>query len=189
MKTSLVTLIAIILVQACRGTDRVRIPDQASPSAAASPSPSDRWAADLADFLDHNPDVKRAWTDFERSHKYRMAQPSDRNLSPRAQAQVDSNTNQIIPYLNWWGARGYRGKTDFLVVIVVDPTRSDPNRYGLVVFAAPKSEGPNFKPYWVLRNEDLESCLLSGASGTVWIERFNRDGTEQTKELVWDRKS
>lgn len=162
---------------ACRGSQRARTEQQPTPAAIASPSTAERWAADLADFLDHNPDVKRAWADFERSQKYRMAQPSDRNLSPQAQARVDSNNpNQIIPYLNWWGARGYEGKTDFLVVIVVDPTRSDPNRYGIVAFAAPKSEGPNFKPYWVLRNEDLES-----------IERFNRYGTEKTKELVWDR--
>ena len=75
------------------------------------------------------------------------------------------------------------------MVIVVDPSRTDPKRYGLVVFAAPKSEGPNFKPYWVLREQDLESYLLSGASGSFWVEGFERDGTKQTKELAWDKTS
>ena len=46
-----------------------------------------------------------------------------------------------------------------------------------------------YKPYWVLREEDMESYLLSPASGSVFIECFHRDGTEQTKELVWDSKS
>jgi hypothetical protein len=194
MKRSLLALTVVASLTtllACRATtERLQTPIPPSPALAASPSTAERWAADLTDFLEHNPEVKRAWTDFERSQKYRMAKPSDRNLTQQAQARVDrSRPNQIIPFLNWWGARGYEGKTDFLVVIVVDPTRSDPKRYGLVVFAAPKSEGPNFKPYWVLREANLESYLLSVASGTFWVEGFSRDGTEQTKELAWNLSS
>jgi hypothetical protein len=163
---------------------------QPTPTPAASPSTEDRWAASFAEILNHLPEVKRAWTDFERSQNYRLARPSDRNLTSQAAARVSSNNpNQIKPFLNWWGARGYEGKTDFLVAIVVDPSRTDSKRYGLVVFAAPKSEGPDFRPYWVLREEDMESYLLSPASGSVYVECFRRDGTEDTKELVWDRKS
>jgi hypothetical protein len=103
---------------------------------------------------------------------------------------VKSNAaHQIIPVINWWGASGYRGANEFLVAIVVNPFRSDPKRYGLVVIAAVASEGPAYKSYWVLREEEMESYLLSPASGSVYIECFHRDGTEQTKELVWDRKS
>jgi len=93
--------------------------------------------------------------------------------------------------MTWWGVRGYRGfaNKDFLVAIVVDPSRTDPKRYGLVVLAAIVSEGPGYKPYWVLREEDMESYLISPASGSVFMECFRRDGTEQTKELAWDRES
>lgn len=35
----------------------------------------------------------------------------------------------------------------------------------------------------------MESYLLSPASGSVYIECFRRDGTEETKELIWERKS
>ncbi|HEV8366854.1 MAG TPA: hypothetical protein VGQ39_02790 [Pyrinomonadaceae bacterium] len=131
-----------------------------------------------------------------RTHKQSTAQPtsacsgSDRHLTPEATARKKANhTNQIIPFLNWWGARDYVGKTDFLVAIVVDPARFDPKRYGLVVLAAPKSEGPNFKTYWVLREEDMESYLLSGSSGSFRVECFARDGSKQTKELAWDEKA
>jgi hypothetical protein len=58
-----------------------------------------------------------------------------------------------------------------------------------VVIAAVASEGAAYNPYWVLREEDMESYLISPASGSVFMECFRRDGTEQTKELAWDRKS
>jgi hypothetical protein len=150
------------------------------------------WPHAPDEYMSDNEPLKRAWQNFERNQKYRLAQPSDRNLTPAASSRVASNNpNQIIPILNWWGAGGYRGANtnDFVIAIVVDPSRSDPKRYGLVVIAAVASEGPGYKPYWVLREEDMESYLLSPASGSVYIECFRRDDTEQTKELVWDRKS
>ena len=150
------------------------------------------WPSAPYEYMSDNDALKQAWQNFEHTQNYRLVQPSDRNLTPAAAARVKSNAaHQIIPVINWWGARGYRGaKTkDFLIAIVVDPSRSDPKRYGLVVIAAVASEGPKYKTYWVLRDEDMESYLLSPASGSVYIECFRRDGTEQTKELVWDRKS
>jgi hypothetical protein len=139
-----------------------------------------------------NEALRRAWRSFESSQKYRLAQPSDRKLSPAAVSRVNSNNpNQIVPFLTWWGAHGYRGSNnkDFLVAIVVDPSRSDPNRFGLVVLAAPRSEGSAYKTYWVTREEDMESYLISPASGSVFMECFRRDGTQQWKELAWDKKS
>ena len=150
------------------------------------------WPSDPTDYVTDNEPLKLAWRNFERSQKYRLAQPSDRNLTPAAAARVKSNNpNQIKPFLTWWGAQGYRGSTtkDFFIALVVDPSRSDLNRYGLVILAAVASEGPHYKPYWVLREEDMESYLISPASGSVFMECFRRDGTEQTRELAWDRKS
>jgi hypothetical protein len=146
------------------------------------------WSSsDLDEQLKGNKPLYRAWKDFERTQKYRLAQPSDRKLSPDALAQVKLNQNQILPYLTWWGAEGYKGSTDFLIVIVVDPSRSDANRYGLVVIAATGSEGSKYKSYWVAQEEDMESYLVSPASGSVFMECFRRDGTREFKELVWFR--
>ena len=157
--------------------------------AAPSPEISVTWSSDLSQLLEGNEPLYRAWRDFERTQDYRLAHPSDRKLTPAALARVKSNNpNQIIPYLTWWDASGYRGRGDFLVAIVVDPSRSDANRYGLIVIAAPESEGGNYKPYWVVREEDMESYLISPASGSLFVECFRRDGTEETKELVWMRK-
>ena len=149
------------------------------------------WQTDPTAESDNEP-LKRAWKQLERSQNYRLAQFSDRNLTAAAAARVKSNnSNQIKPSLIWWGARGYRGADtqDFLIAIVVDPSRSDPKRYGLVVIAAVASDGGRYKPYWASRDEDMESYLISPASGSMFIECFHRDGTEQTKELIWERKS
>jgi hypothetical protein len=141
-----------------------------------------------AEFTDQlAPELKREWTKFERSQSYRLAQPGDRNLTADATKRVRTNSpNQIIPFLIWWGAEGYTGPR-FLIAIVVDPSRSDSNRYGLIVIAAPESEGRKYKLYWVAREEDMESYLISPASGSVFIECFRRDGTQQTKQLAWYR--
>lgn len=164
-----------------------------APSPTPSPIPDETvraWPSAPYEYMSDNEPLKLAWKNFERSQNYRLAQPSERNLTPNAAARVKSNSpHQIVPVINWWGAHGYRGEKDFLIAIMIDPSRSDPRRYGLLVVAAVASEGRHYKPYWVLREEDMESYLLSPASGSVYIECFHRDGTEQTKELVWDRRS
>jgi len=195
MKTILLLVSAVTLVAISFGCGSRADVARALPS--PSPTPRDEtvraWPNAPYEYMSDNEPLRRAWDQFERTQKYRLAQPTDRNLTPAAATRVSANNpNQIVPILNWWGARGYRAandhKVDFIIAIVVDPSRTDPKRYGLVVIAAVASQGPSYKPYWVLREEDMESYLLSPASGSVYIECFNRDGTEQTKELVWDRK-
>jgi len=192
MRTCLPYFIAasLLLFVSCVKKEQVRT-SQPSPVTSPSQQANVTWSADPTEFTD-NDALKHAWRNFEASHQYRLAQSSDRNVTPAARERVNSNNvNQVIPSLIWWGASGYRGtpNKDFLVAIVVDSSRSDPNRYGLVVLAAPASEGPSYKTYWVLREEDMESYLISPASGSVYMECFRRDGSEKTKEIIWDRKS
>jgi hypothetical protein len=175
----------------CRPNDLAQTTRQNNALPSPAPEMGVSWSqSDLDQWLEGNQALKRAWKNFEMSQKYRLALPSDRKLTPAAAARVKSNNpNQIIPFKTWWGARGYDGLSDFLIAIVVDPSRTDANRYGLVVIAGPKSEGLYYKPYWVLREEDMESYLISGASGNVGIECFRRDGTQETKSLVWHNAS
>ena len=181
--------VVLVVLVSCRSSER---PTEPTVSIATPVSETTMtWSSvDLVERLDDNKALYRAWRDFERTQKYRLAQPSDRKLTPAAVERVKSNSEyQILPFLTWWGAEGYKGRTDFLIVIVVDPSRSDANRYGLVVIAAPESKDSNYKPYWVAREEDMESYLLSPASGSVFMECFRRDGTLEVKELVWFRSS
>lgn len=187
----LIVGLAIVFSVSCRSNTptAVNVAELPTPIPETSPWIRVTWSSsDLIEQLEDNKDLKRAWENFERSQKYRLAQPSDRKLTPEAMARVKKNSeNQIIPFLVWWGASGYVGAPEFLVAIVVDPSRSDAKRYGLVVIAAPKSEGVKYKAYWVLQEEDLESYLISPASGSVYMECYRRDGTEEVKEIVWRR--
>ena len=179
----------LMVLVSCRSNERSTEPIVGI--AAPGSETTVTWSSvDLVQRLESNKALYRAWRDFEHAQTYRLAQPSDRRLTPAALARVKSNgPNQIIPFLTWWGAEGYKGRADFLIVIVVDPSRADAERYGLIVIAAPKSEGSNYKTYWVAREKDMESYLISPASGSVFLECFRRDGTLETKELVWMRRS
>jgi len=187
----LITVCALGLLVSCGTREQIRTtvsPPPVNSNAAATESSATWSSAALDEFLKDRKEMKRAWTKFKRSEKYRLAQPSDRNLTPAAAARVRMNSpDQSPPFQWWWGAEGYDGQADFVVAIVVDPSRSDPNRYGLIVIAAPKSDGGTYKTYWAAREEDMESYLLSPASGSFFIECFRRDGTEETRALAWYR--
>jgi hypothetical protein len=185
----LVVGVALVFSVSCRSNTRPLEKVAELPTPTPSPWIRVTWSSsDLIEQLGDNKDLKRAWEKFERSQKYRLAQPSDRKLTPEAMARVKKNNeNQIIPYLTWWNVHGYREAGNLLIAIVVDPSRSDAKRYGLVVLATPKSEGGKYKTYWVLQEEDMESYLISPASGSVYMECYRRDGAEVTKEIVWRR--
>ena len=192
-------LLTLYLISAAVALVSVSCNTQKPTSARAHPvattptsTPAVSWSEDPTDSVIHNKALRLAWKRFEKSQKYRLAKPSDRNLTPAALARtISNNPQQAAPSLIWWGTRGYQGfiDKDFLVAIVVDPSRSDSNRYGLVVLAAVASEGKDYKTYWVSREEDMESYLISPASGSVFMEIFRRDGSEDTKLLTWKRTS
>jgi hypothetical protein len=201
MRNILLNLIAagvLVVSVACLAKEQAGMP-VSEPSVTPSSNSQESeisWPSDpigsMRFIMEPDEGMKRAWVNFERSQQYRLARPSDRQLTPAARARVNSNSpNQVVPFLTWWGVRGLtssEGK-NVLVAIVVDPGRSDHNRYGLVVIASPASEKGVYKTYWVARDEDMESYLISPASGSIFIECFRRDGSEETKELAWGRKA
>ena len=137
--------------------------------AAPSPSPLAVTWTDFEQRLDNAGELKRAWTRFERSQKYRLATPND---------------VQHQPFQIWWGCEAYQGP-EFLTAIVVDPSRSDPNRYGVVVLAAPESEGSKYRTYWATREENLHDCEVSGSSGSLFVTCLKGDGSRETRSLGW----
>ena len=179
----LLLVCALVCFGGCRSKQRVTLPKTVNNMPTPTPTIPVEPQPDIDNWLDNDADVrkdtglKRAWTRFERSQKYRIAQADDLKTvigqSPRS-------------FLIWWGAEAYRGP-EFLVAIVVDPSRSDPNRYGLVVIAAPESAGGEYKTYWVAREEDMSRYIISPASGSVFIQCYREDGTYESKTLGWYR--
>jgi hypothetical protein len=99
-----------------------------------------------------NDDVKRAWADFTHDGKYKLA---------RDHAYVYS-----------WGDLGhpYEDNHQHLTVLVVDTTKTDRNRYSVVIFTAPEGEGGRYRQYWFYRDRDTPNAELGGASGYLFVE-------------------
>jgi hypothetical protein len=149
-------------------------PPIAAVNSSVAPTPEVRvesLESVLAGRPENNKELERAWANFKRSQKYRLAQLGETKTGP---------------YQIWWGTEAYEGK-EFLVAIVVDPSRTDPNRYGLVVIAAPKSDGGKYKAYWVAQEQDLSNCEISPASGSVFFNCIRADGTKDGRSLAWFR--
>jgi hypothetical protein len=142
-----------------------------SNAAESAPSPDTWSSATLEDWIEERKEMLRAWKNFERSHKYRPALPGE---------------TKKRPFMIWWGAEAYQGD-EFLIAIVIDPSRTDPNRYGLVVVGAPQSAGRKYKAYWVTREENMENCEISGASGSVFFRCSRENGNEEVRTLAWYR--
>lgn len=178
----LLPVCAVVCFGACRSDQQAALPktvNTPSPTPSVTPPPQpdiNNWLANDAD-VRKDKRLLRAWTRFERSQKYRLAQSADRKFVPGQSSQS---------FLVWWGAEAYQGD-NFLVAVVVDPSRTDPNRYGLIVIAAPESAGGNYKTYWVAREEDMSRYIISPASGSVFIARYREDGTYDGKSLAWYR--
>ena len=121
--------VAILFSATCRS--HTRTPEKVAELPTPSPQINVTWSSsDLVERIGDNKDLRRAWESFERSQKYRLAQPSDRKLTPAAMERVKKNNeNQIKPFLTWWGA-----------------------------------------------------------SGSVHMECYRRDGTQEIKEIVWRRR-
>ena len=116
---------AVAALVSCSTQEQAKTPGPPTgPNFNSSPTPEERpigTATDLAWMIEDRKEMKRAWANFERSQKYRLAQAGEIRHSP---------------FMIWSEAEAYQGD-QLLLVIVVDPSRSDRNRYGLVVIGAP----------------------------------------------------
>ena len=133
--------------------------------------------------------LRRAWDRFAADGHYRMAQPEDFRFSETAkQAMGESVWRDVTskPYIYWWGA---------FAVIVVDTTRDDESRFGIILFMNPKDlydtsvdRGEPYKAVWLNRERDLSRTSLSMASGYWFLSEHLDGGTVKSREVDWSKK-
>ena len=121
--------------------------------------------------------LREAWRQFTASGQYRLAQKEDMRI-PIAE----------IPYVYIWGdlAYGKRAEDDHLAVIVVDATRNDKSRFGLVIFSPPEGRR-DYTVHWLYRDHDLSKTSVNIASGSFFVTEHLDDGSEQTCIVHWYR--
>lgn len=154
-------------------TSQTTPPPQASPATAptARPTPSLFW----------KDGEEEAWHRFIKDGRYRMAQPADFRFSEQARREMGSELFEKYttePVVHWWGGTG---------VIVVDTTRTDENRFGLIVFMEPDNYKKNrkacpHKAVWLYKNKDLSRSGLEQASGYWFVIEYDDSGKRTGKD-------
>jgi len=127
-----------------------------------------------------------------------MAQPTDFRFSEQARREMGRHFEDYTsrPVVYWWGGTG---------VIVVDTTRTDQNRFGLIVFMEPdnlysnnlysnlyytpsskkskkKTKPCPYEAVWLYKNKDLSRTGLEQASGYWFVFEYDDSGKRTGKD-------
>jgi hypothetical protein len=155
------------------------------PKAGAKAKPTDPLQSGFFDGM--NESAREAWRAFSDGGRYRIAGPDDFGFSDREKIKFGLFRENERPLLGGNDINHDNVWNDY-AAIVVDTTRSDPNRFGLAIFNAPKN-GSGYKQYWLYRNEDLSRTVISWASTELFVTRVQGDGSQETCIVKWDSSS
>lgn len=142
--------------------------------------------------FDTNREALESWLTFIKDGKYRVASGGDFKISDAAQEELKKMFGKMwYPRINHPAisgniAREYGSKD--LAVIVVDTTRNDSGRFGLVIFNVPE-DGKSASTQWLFRERDLSSALLSWHSNWPVLVFYNKDGSSDPYYINWDKKT
>ena len=157
--------------------------------------------------------LKKAWQQFTADGHYRLARKEDFNLPDAAlerkiEANKDAMKNSglsdsekkriiestireqyyqkiICPVLGA-GDFNHDGNWYDLAVIVVDVSKSDSERFGLLIFNAQKNQEDIYIPCWLFQNRDLSKTVLNAIKDNLIITELRDDGYSINHAVVWD---
>ena len=135
-----------------------------------------------------NKGIESAWRTFTNDGRYRLALKDDFRATARAFG-ADDPLNSIFAYC--WGRLGYDSHPDrwyHLAAIVVDTHHSGDDRFGLVIFSAPKDGDGSYQPYWLFRELDLSGMVVWTGSGDLMVAQYRDDGSRGASFIHWDRR-
>jgi len=159
------------------------------PEATATPFVEPTTPIDAHKFSDG---LRETWRRFTASGQYRLAQISDMRFSDLASNDIARNFGSAnpIPFVYIWGDLNYkkRADDDHLAAIVVDTTKTDENRFSLVIFSPTKGKKDAYETHWFYRNRDLSKTSVNRASGYFYITEHLDDGTQKSCSVAWNNK-
>lgn len=132
--------------------------------------------------------LKAVWTEFTKSGQYRLAQPSEMTFSEKAKSQL---SKEILPYEYVWGDLGFekRIEDNHLASIVVDTTKTDANKFGLVIFSPIRGTKDKYETNWLYRDKDLSKTTVNRASGEFYVTEYLDDGSRKACSVKWNKKA
>ena len=162
-------------------------PDAGAGAKADAPEITDPTCCGMASY--NSEGVDAAWRKFTEGGRYRLARPDEMDFPQGAKAEYASDWKAASRTFSYaWGRRNFDTEKDHLVALVVDTTLDGPERFGLVIFSAPRG-ADEYRPYWLYRNRDLSRTMISAPSGHLMITDYKDDGTRESCDVFWNPKS
>jgi hypothetical protein len=140
-------------------------------------------------FFEGNPKGAEAWRQLIANGQYRLAQAQDFQLSNAARRRLlyifgeDWQSRVFNPYTG--GEINHDKYYHDSAFIVVDKTRNDPKRFGLIIFNEQEGGSPH-KTYWLYKERDLSTTVFGWASSGLHLEEFNEAGEFALCYVKWD---
>ena len=161
------------------------VPQSVAQQSRSEPTPEPLWLSDPTCCRLPTPvpnELKEAWQRFVQDGRYRLAHPRDMNF--RGGERVTSLYD--FP----WGELGYDqiSGADHLAAIVVDTTRTDDARFGLVIFSAPRNRNGTYVAHWLYQGRDLSRTGVTRTTGELYVSEYRDNGTESVCSVRWNRQ-
>ena len=130
----------------------------------------------------------RAWQELSRDGRYKWAGPSDFRFPALLKTSLDMQKYMKNPIEEGHIKGSYR--TTEAALIVVDTTRSDWNRYSILIMSETKRPPVTCEIKWLFRSSDLSRVRLDWSSGeTLGISKYGEDGSFRHCFVRWNAKT
>lgn len=123
--------------------------------------------------------IRSVWRNFTADGKYRLAQPSEMTVSKITQS-----------YVYIWGDLNYnkRIEDEHLAAIIVDTTKTDADKFSLVIFSPIRKTKDKYDINWLYRDKNLSKTIVSRASGDFYVAEYADDGSRKSCSVKWNVK-
>lgn len=133
------------------------------------------------------PNGEEAWRIFVENGRYRLATAADFRFSEAATQQGGRDLKNWMEYPQISNDFNQDYLSKDVAILVVDTTRTDPNRFGLVIFndTADADIIPN--AHWLLRDGDLSRVSLSFSRDGLRLREHSDAGSHSVCLVRWDK--
>ena len=168
-----------------------RAPEESPTNGGSQESSEPKRSIDLltTKFFEGNPKGAEAWQQFVGNGRYRLAQQEDFQFSDAAISRLRHVSGDS------WRSRAFNAHTGGEInhdkfyhdgaYIVVDTTRNDSKKFGLVIFNEQPGEGPH-QTHWLYEERDLSRTVFGWASSGLHLEEFSEEGEARVCYVNWN---
>lgn len=177
----------LIFCCCCTAVPSVNREDQRGTSQANSNTSASDDKLIASGFFNATPEEeKEAWLLFTKSRQYRVAGENDFHLPEAAKKNRSGDLDRAIEHPFVGGDINHDGAYNDFAVIVVDTTKNEADRFGVVIFNQQATRKGSYETHWLYRQQDLSKTVMEWWSGGLAIDRYNEDGSYQSCYVNWN---